>query len=96
MPRPSVNIPAIFRPDPVGSRLGGAARIIAVDIDDRKLDRAAELGATHTVDSRETDPVQAIRELTGFGADLVIDAVGGPETCKQAFYARDLVGTVVP
>ncbi|HET9173423.1 MAG TPA: S-(hydroxymethyl)mycothiol dehydrogenase [Actinospica sp.] len=80
----------------VGSRLGGAARIIAVDIDDRKLDQAAKLGATHTVNSREADPVEAIRELTGgFGADLVIDAVGRPETYRQAFYARDLAGTVV-
>jgi S-(hydroxymethyl)mycothiol dehydrogenase len=80
----------------VGSRLGGAARIIAVDVDDRKLDQAAKLGATHTVNSRETDPVEAIRELTGgFGADVVIDAVGRPETYRQAFYARDLAGTVV-
>ena len=43
-----------------------------------------------------TDPVEAIRALTGgFGADVVIDAVGRPETYKQAFYARDLAGTVV-
>jgi S-(hydroxymethyl)mycothiol dehydrogenase len=80
----------------VGSRLGGAAQIIAVDVDDRKLDQAVKLGATHTVNSRETDPVEAIRELTGgFGADVVIDAVGRPETYRQAFYARDLAGTVV-
>ena len=80
----------------VGSRLGGAARIIAVDIDDRKLDQAAKLGATHTLNSTQTDVVKAIRELTGgFGADVVIDAVGRPETYKQAFYARDLAGTVV-
>ncbi|MFD8810009.1 S-(hydroxymethyl)mycothiol dehydrogenase [Streptomyces sp. NPDC059627] len=80
----------------VGSRLAGAARIIAVDIDDRKLATAASLGATHTVNSRETDAVAAVRELTGgFGADVVIDAVGRPETYQQAFYARDLAGTVV-
>jgi S-(hydroxymethyl)mycothiol dehydrogenase len=79
-----------------GSRLAGAARIIAVDIDDRKLTTAEKLGATHTVNSRDTDPVEAIRELTGgFGADVVIEAVGRPETYKQAFYARDLAGTVV-
>ena len=42
------------------------------------------------------DVVEAVQELTdGFGADVVIDAVGRPETCKQAFYARDLAGTVV-
>ncbi|MET7443382.1 S-(hydroxymethyl)mycothiol dehydrogenase, partial [Streptomyces sp. NPDC005568] len=79
-----------------GSRLAGAAKIIAVDIDDRKLTTARELGATHTVNSRESDPVEAIRELTGgFGADVVIEAVGRPETYRQAFYARDLAGTVV-
>ncbi|QGV81463.1 S-(hydroxymethyl)mycothiol dehydrogenase [Streptomyces ficellus] len=80
----------------VGSRLAGAARIIAVDIDDRKLETARTMGATHTVNSRTTDPVEAIRELTGgFGADVVIEAVGRPETYQQAFYARDLAGTVV-
>jgi S-(hydroxymethyl)mycothiol dehydrogenase len=79
-----------------GSNLAGAAKIIAVDIDDRKLDKARTMGATHTVNSRETDPVEAIRELTGgFGVDVVIEAVGRPETYKQAFYARDLAGTVV-
>ena len=79
-----------------GSRLAGAARIIAVDIDDRKLEKARSMGATHTVNSKTSDPVEAIRELTGgFGADVVIEAVGRPETYKQAFYARDLAGTVV-
>ncbi|MFJ8636261.1 S-(hydroxymethyl)mycothiol dehydrogenase [Streptomyces sp. NPDC093568] len=79
-----------------GSNLAGAAKIIAVDIDDRKLDTARKLGATHTVNSRDADAVEAIRELTGgFGADVVIEAVGRPETYKQAFYARDLAGTVV-
>ncbi|MFI9046443.1 S-(hydroxymethyl)mycothiol dehydrogenase [Streptomyces sp. NPDC053427] len=80
----------------VGARLAGAAKIVAVDIDDRKLEKARSMGATHTVNSRSTDPVEAIRGLTGgFGADVVIDAVGRPETYKQAFYARDLAGTVV-
>ncbi|MGW7425322.1 S-(hydroxymethyl)mycothiol dehydrogenase [Streptomyces sp. NPDC054813] len=80
----------------LGSNLAGAARIIAVDIDDRKLATARQLGATHTVNSRESDAVDAVRELTGgFGADVVIEAVGRPETYRQAFYARDLAGTVV-
>ncbi|WP_432585215.1 S-(hydroxymethyl)mycothiol dehydrogenase [Streptomyces sp. HD1123-B1] len=79
-----------------GSALAGAARIIAVDIDDRKLATARGLGATHTVNSATADAVAAIRELTdGNGADVVIDAVGRPETYEQAFYARDLAGTVV-
>lgn len=79
-----------------GARLAGASTIVAVDIDPRKLEWAREFGATHTIDSSGTDPVEAIRELTGgFGADVVIDAVGRPETYEQAFYARDLAGTVV-
>ncbi|KUF18293.1 MULTISPECIES: S-(hydroxymethyl)mycothiol dehydrogenase [Streptomyces] len=80
----------------VGARLAGAAKVIAVDVDDRKLETARGLGATHTVNSRSADPVEAIRGLTGgFGADVVIEAVGRPETYEQAFYARDLAGTVV-
>ncbi len=74
----------------------GAAKVIAVDIDGRKLEWARNLGATHTVDSSSADAVEAIRELTGgHGADVVIDAVGIPKTYEQAFYARDLAGTVV-
>ncbi|MFI0928142.1 S-(hydroxymethyl)mycothiol dehydrogenase [Streptomyces sp. NPDC021012] len=79
-----------------GAKLAGAAKVIAVDIDDRKLATAGRLGATHTVNSLTADAVEAIRELTGgFGADVVIEAVGRPETYQQAFYARDLAGTVV-
>ena len=79
-----------------GARLAGARTIIAVDIDDRKLELAKQFGATHTVNSRNTDPVEAIREATeGFGADVVIEAIGRPDTYEQAFFARDLAGTVV-
>ncbi|WBB59507.1 S-(hydroxymethyl)mycothiol dehydrogenase [Streptomyces sp. WMMC500] len=80
----------------MGARLAGAGKIIAIDVDERKLTTATGLGATHTVDAREADPVEAVRDLTGgHGADVVIEAVGRPETYKQAFYARDLAGTVV-
>ncbi len=79
-----------------GSALVGARRIIAVDVDDRKLHTAREFGATHTINAKDLDAVETIQDLTdGFGADVVIDAVGRPETWKQAFYARDLAGTVV-
>ena len=79
-----------------GAVLAGATTIIGVDIDDRKLDWARGFGATHTVNSRTEDPVAAIQALTGgFGADVTIDAVGLPEVYKDAFYARDLAGTVV-
>jgi S-(hydroxymethyl)mycothiol dehydrogenase len=80
----------------MGARLAGAGTIIAIDRDPRKLELARELGATHTVNAAELDTVAAVQELTGgFGADVVIDAVGRPETWRQAFYARDLAGTVV-
>ncbi|GAB2598315.1 S-(hydroxymethyl)mycothiol dehydrogenase [Pseudactinotalea suaedae] len=80
----------------MGARLAGAATIIAVDLDDTKLEWATDMGATHTINSGQTDPVEAIQALTGgHGADVVIDAVGIPKTYEQAFYARDLAGTVV-
>ncbi|MFG2889019.1 S-(hydroxymethyl)mycothiol dehydrogenase [Streptomyces sp. NPDC048248] len=79
-----------------GASIAGARRIIAVDIDDRKLDGATRFGATHTVNSRGTDPIEAVRGLTGgHGADVVIDAVGRPETYRQGFFMRDLAGTLV-
>jgi len=79
-----------------GARLAGANPIIAIDVDPTKLQWAQEFGATHTLNSRDTDPVEAIRALTdGNGADVCIEAVGRPEVLEQAFYARDLAGTVV-
>ena len=79
-----------------GAALAGATKVIAVDLDDRKLEGARKFGATHTVNAKDTDVVEAVQELTGgHGADVVVDAVGRPETYRQAFYARDLAGTVV-
>lgn len=79
-----------------GARLGGATPIIAIDRDPKKLDWAREFGATETINAADEDVVERIQELTGgFGADIVIEAVGRPETWKQAFYGRDLAGTVV-
>ncbi|MGB8385198.1 MAG: zinc-binding dehydrogenase, partial [Dermatophilaceae bacterium] len=79
-----------------GARLAGSTTIIAVDIDDKKLTWAQDFGATHTLNSRQTDPVEGARELTtGFGVNVVIDAVGRPETYQRASYMRDLAGTVV-
>ena len=82
-----------------GARLVGAAKIIAIDVDERKLWTAKQFGATHTIDSKDMDVdavVAAIQALTdGNGADVVVDAVGRVETFKQAFYGRDLAGTAV-
>ncbi|HEX4778090.1 MAG TPA: S-(hydroxymethyl)mycothiol dehydrogenase [Acidimicrobiia bacterium] len=79
-----------------GARLAGATKVVAVDVDARKLEWAKDFGATHTVNARETDAVEAVRALTdGNGADVCIEAVGRPEVMQQAFYARDLAGTLV-
>jgi S-(hydroxymethyl)mycothiol dehydrogenase len=79
-----------------GARLAGAHTIIGVDIDDRKLEWAKEFGATHTINASQTDPVEAIRKLTGGnGVNVAIEAVGSPKTYEQAFYARDHAGTLV-
>jgi S-(hydroxymethyl)mycothiol dehydrogenase len=79
-----------------GARLAGATTIVAVDLDDRKLELARDFGATHTVNAGADDPVEAVRAATGgLGADVCIEAVGNPKVLEQAFYARDLAGTVV-
>ncbi|WP_420443390.1 S-(hydroxymethyl)mycothiol dehydrogenase [Candidatus Poriferisodalis sp.] len=82
-----------------GARLAGAHTIIGIDIDDRKLEWASEFGATHTINSSgmsNDEVVEAIRDLTeGNGVDVAIEAIGLPQTYEQAFYARDLAGTVV-
>jgi S-(hydroxymethyl)mycothiol dehydrogenase len=79
-----------------GAQLAGATTLIAVDLDERKLELARQFGATHTVDASKVDPVSAIQGLTGGnGADVCIEAVGHPAVMEQAFYARDLAGTLV-
>jgi S-(hydroxymethyl)mycothiol dehydrogenase len=79
-----------------GAALAGATTIIAVDLDPRKLEWARGFGATHVVDASSSDPVESIKAATGgFGADVCIEAVGHPAVLEQAFYARDLAGTVV-
>jgi S-(hydroxymethyl)mycothiol dehydrogenase len=79
-----------------GARLSGARTIVAVDLDERKLEWAKRFGATHTVNASKEDVVEAVKAATGgFGADVCIEAVGHPEVLRQAFFARDLAGTVV-
>ncbi len=79
-----------------GAHLAGASKIIAVDLDDQKLEWAKDFGATHTCNAGTTDPVEYIRSVTdGNGADVCIEAVGNPKVYEQAFFARDLAGTVV-
>ena len=79
-----------------GAALAGARTIVAVDLDPRKLEWAKEFGATHTVDASTTDPVEAVKEATGgLGADVVVEAVGNPKVFEQAFYSRDLAGSLI-
>ncbi|MDQ1521157.1 MAG: S-(hydroxymethyl)mycothiol dehydrogenase, partial [Actinomycetota bacterium] len=78
------------------ARLAGARTIIGVDRDPKKLEWAKDFGATHTIDASKEDAVARIKELTeGNGADICVEAVGRPEVLEQAFFARDLAGTVV-
>lgn len=82
-----------------GARLAGAATIIAVDIDEGKLEKAREFGATDVICSKdlsEEEVVEQVQALTGgFGPDVTIDAVGIQPTWRQAFYSRDLAGRMV-
>ena len=68
-----------------GARIAGAGMIIAVDVFEKKLAQARELGATHTVDASKGDPVKAIRELTGGGVEYAFEAIGLKKTAEQAF-----------
>ena len=79
-----------------GARLAGASTVIAIDLDTGKLELARQFGATEVVDASSGDVVEAVRALTGGnGADVCIEAVGHPTVMEQAFYARDLAGTLV-
>ncbi len=88
-PRPGASI-AIFGVGPVGMSgvLGavvcGCTTIIAVDINSDRLEMAKELGATHTVNAGEVDPVEAIQEITGGGAEFSLECVGNPKVLRQA------------
>jgi threonine dehydrogenase-like Zn-dependent dehydrogenase len=72
------------------------AKTIAIDVDDRKLEIAKKAGAAYAINSREQDLEQALRELTGgFGPEVVIEAVGRPETFRAAVELVAFTGRVV-
>lgn len=80
----------------MGARIAGAAKIIAVDLDDKKLEWAKGFGATHTVNPNTGDPVEQVKALTdGFGVNFAFEAVGRPDTTMQTILSRDLAGTAV-
>ena len=77
-----------------GARIGGARQIIAVDMFDSKLEMARAVGATHTVNSGNDDPVKAVRELTGgAGVDHTFEAVGITTLVRQAIECLAIRGT---
>ena len=78
-----------------GAKLAGASRIIAVDIFDHKLEFSYKFGATDVVNSRETDPVEMIRDMTGGGVDMAFDAFGASETTQNTINALRKSGTAV-
>jgi aryl-alcohol dehydrogenase len=88
-PRPGASI-AIFGVGPVGMSavLGavvcGCTTIVAVDLNPDRLEMAKELGATHTVNASEVDPVAAILDITGGGAAFSLECVGNPKVLRQA------------
>jgi len=68
-----------------GARIAGAGMIIAVDVFEKKLAQARELGATHAVDASKLDPVKTIREMTGGGVEYAFEAIGLKKAAEQAF-----------
>jgi len=68
-----------------GARIAGAGMIIAVDVFEKKLAQARELGATHAVDASKVDPVKTIREMTGGGVEYAFEAIGLKKAAEQAF-----------
>jgi S-(hydroxymethyl)glutathione dehydrogenase/alcohol dehydrogenase len=77
-----------------GARIGGASQIIGVDQFDSKLEMARRLGATHTVNSAQDDPVKAIRTLTrNAGVDHAFEAVGNARLVRQAIESLAIRGT---
>jgi aryl-alcohol dehydrogenase len=77
----------------MAARVAGATTIIAVDVVPSRLELARELGATHTVNSRETDPVAAVRKISGGGVEYTLESSGRPEVLRQAIDALALRGT---
>lgn len=76
----------------MAARVAGATTIIAADVVPSRLALAKELGATHTVNSRETDPVEAVRQITGGGADFTLESSGRPAVLRQAIDALAIRG----
>lgn len=98
-PKPGDTI-AVFGTGAVGlaammaGRISGCIKVIAVDIVPERLELAKELGATHTINSKQEDAVAKIKELTGgYGVDWTVDTTGLPAVIKNAISALAQGGT---
>ena len=79
-----------------GAVLAGARMVIAVDVVDFKLEKAKEFGATHTINAKNQDVVQIVKDLTwGMGVDYAFEAIATPATIGQAYACTGKNGTVV-
>ena len=77
-----------------GARLAYASRIVAVDVDDEKLDLARRCGATDVVNATRDEPVAAVQSIAGGGADYVFEAIGRAETVQQGLGMVGFGGTL--
>jgi aryl-alcohol dehydrogenase len=77
----------------MAARVGGATTIIAVDVNPQRLALAMEVGATHVINSRETDPVAEVRKITKNGADFTLECSGRADVLRQAIDSLGTLGT---
>jgi aryl-alcohol dehydrogenase len=77
----------------MAARVVGATTIVAIDIVPSRLGMAEELGATHAINSKQTNPVEAIRDITGGGVDYSLETSGDPIVLHQAIEALGSLGT---
>ena len=78
-----------------GARLAGATKIIAVDLADNKLELAKKFGATDTINGSEGEPIFAVHEMTGGGADYAFEAVGVAALMEKTYESVRRGGTAV-
>ena len=77
----------------MAARAVGATTIVAIDIAPSRLEMTKELGATHAINSKQTNPVEAIRDITGGGVDYSLETSGNPRVLHQAIEALGSLGT---
>jgi S-(hydroxymethyl)glutathione dehydrogenase / alcohol dehydrogenase len=78
-----------------GARLASAAPVIAVDVEDAKLEQARLLGATYTVNANDVDPVEAVKDLSSGGVDYAFEAIGLKQSAEQCFRMLGRGGTAI-